>query len=251
MAGKVIECRRCSNQLTIPAAQVAQAPKIKITCSKCHKSLTAKQALAGKKIRCPICRESISIPTTPPLPSRKISTPKMDSESCVKCGRITTRIYGYTALGSIESVDQSNLDTRSDDILVVGGNYVLLHGWSPVCDACISTEYRISRMAMRAALFAFAAVLGAIGGGIALLFASSDTALAVGGVIALLCGFGFMLSMAETAEQDYNCIGWRHSKDANEMRLKQSGFQFVSWSHKSLDEMVTVNSIPPSTFIDK
>src|SRR5258708_32607764 len=36
---------------------------IKFNCSHCHKSLKVSQALAGKKARCPGCKQVITIPT--------------------------------------------------------------------------------------------------------------------------------------------------------------------------------------------
>jgi hypothetical protein len=70
LAGKRVKCPACDQPLAIPALQSRQEVKQRanvdsgtiVAKCQCGKSLRAKSALAGKRVKCPACRQPLLIP---------------------------------------------------------------------------------------------------------------------------------------------------------------------------------------------
>lgn len=127
LAGKRVKCPACSQTLTIPqpassstAPEAAAQPNaIRVRCE-CGKTLTVKQELAGKAIKCPACGKPVRVGAPQPKPKAQEADPGLPSGEGV--GDLLDEVdLGQSSTGHRCPVCRADL--QEDDIICVQCGY--------------------------------------------------------------------------------------------------------------------------------
>jgi len=79
--GSYVDCPKCGRFLV--KKELAAATKFSFKCAKCKAALKADCQLAGRKIRCPRCRDETPVPNAPPQSSNIVACPDCSARTQV------------------------------------------------------------------------------------------------------------------------------------------------------------------------